>query len=76
VLDQGGKVVDGKALNFYYGEFFHYANNFSVPKPGTYTLRAALQPPTFLRHGEKNDTPALAEGATATFTDVDLKPEK
>jgi Fe2+ transport protein len=76
IVDAGGTVVEGKPLNFYYGEFFHYANNFTVPKAGTYTLRAALQPPTFLRHGEKGETPALAEGATATFTGVDLKPEK
>ncbi|HEU4423421.1 MAG TPA: hypothetical protein VFR67_12895, partial [Pilimelia sp.] len=29
VVDATGKVVDGKPLNFYYGEFFHYANNFT-----------------------------------------------
>jgi hypothetical protein len=76
VIDEAGKVVDAKPLNFLYGEFFHYANNFVVPKAGKYTLRATLQPPTFLRHGEKTDTPALAEGGTATFTGVELKPEK
>jgi len=76
VVDAAGKVVDAKPLNFYYGEFYHYANNFSVPQAGNYTLKATLQPPTFLRHGEKGETPALAEGATATFTGVGLKPEK
>lgn len=74
VLDAAGTVVDAKALNFYYGEFFHYAHNFTVPKAGTYSLRATLAAPTFLRHGEKGQTPALAEGATATFTDVRLQP--
>lgn len=75
VVDSSGKVVDAKPLNFYYAEFFHYANNFAVPQPGTYTLKAAIQPPTFLRHGEQGETPALAEGATATFPNVELKPE-
>jgi hypothetical protein len=68
--------VDGKDLNFYYGEFFHYANNFSVPKAGTYKLRATLGAPTFLRHGEEKDTPALAQGATVTFDNVTLQPEE
>ena len=73
VVDAAGTVVEGKALNFYYGKFFHYANNFSIPKAGTYTLRAKLGPPTFLRHGEANEEPALAHGAEATFTGVELK---
>jgi hypothetical protein len=73
IVDAAGAVVDGKALNFYYGEFFHYANNFSIPKAGTYTLRAKLGAPTFLRHGEANEEPALAQGAEATFTGVELK---
>ena len=32
--------------------------------------------PTFLRHGEKDHPPALAEGTTVTFTGVELKPAK
>lgn len=75
VLDAAGNVVDSKALNFYYAEFFHYANNFSIPQAGTYTLRAKLDPPTFLRHGEEAEQPALAEGAEVTFTGVELKTE-
>lgn len=75
VVDATGTVVDGKDLNFYYAEFFHYANNFAIPKPGSYTLRAKLEPPTFLRHGERGEQPALADGAQATFTGVELKPE-
>lgn len=72
VLDDTGHVVDSKKLNFYYSAFYHYANNFSVPESGTYSLRAKLDPPTFLRHGEQNEPPALSTGATATFDDVDL----
>lgn len=72
VLDATGHVVDSKKLNFYYSAFFHYANNFSVPRSGTYSLRATLEAPTFLRHGEEGEAPALSRGATATFDGVDL----
>ena len=60
VLDDGGHVVDSKELNFYYSTFFHYANNFSVPESGAYSLRAKLDAATFLRHGEQNEAPALS----------------
>jgi hypothetical protein len=73
VVDAAGTVVDSKQLNFYYSEFFHYANNFSIPQAGTYTLRARLDPPTFLRHGEPTEPAALAEGAQVSFTGVELK---
>lgn len=75
VLDANGQVVDAKTLNFYYAEFFHYANNFSVPTAGRYTLRATLAPPTFLRHGEQGEQPPLSEGAIVEFRDVGLRPE-
>lgn len=75
VVDAAGTVVDAKPLNFYYAEFFHYANNFAIPQAGSYTLKATIEAPPFLRHGEQGETPALAEGATATFTGVELKPE-
>jgi hypothetical protein len=72
VIDGNGTVVQEQELNFYYSTFFHYANNFSVPEPGTYTLRATLDPPPFNRHGEEKDGPALAEGVTVAFEDVEL----
>jgi hypothetical protein len=75
VLDPSGEVVDRKKLDFFYAEFFHYAQNFSIPRNGRYTLRATLEPPTFLRHGEENETPALSEGATVEFDDVLLERE-
>lgn len=74
ILDAAGNVVQAKDLNFYYSTFFHYANNFSVPQAGKYTLRATVQAPTFLRHSETPEAP-LAEGAQVTFPDVELKPE-
>jgi len=73
ILDSSGRVVQAKHLNFYYSEFFHYANNFSVSGPGRYTLRATLGVPTFLRHGEQGQTPPLAQGTTVQFTDVEIK---
>ena len=52
-----------------------YANNFTVPEAGTYTLRATLGVPAFNRHGEESDTPALAKGTTVEFKDVELTKE-
>lgn len=75
VIDAKGKVVQAQNLNFYHAEFFHYANNFSIPTAGKYTLRATLQPPTFLRHGASGEKPALSETVTATFDNVALKAE-
>ena len=75
LVDEKGAVVDEQRLNFYYSAFFHYANNFSVPADGSYTLRATLGAPTFLRHGEESEQPALTEGATVTFEDVELTRE-
>jgi hypothetical protein len=72
VLDGSGKVVDARSLNFYYAEFFHYANNFAIPTPGRYTLRATLDAPKFPRHGESTDTPPLSTGVTVEFSDVEL----
>ena len=75
VVDADGKVVQRMKLNFYYSTFFHYANNFTVPEAGTYTLRANLGVPAFNRHGEEAETPALTEGATVEFTGVELTTE-
>lgn len=74
IVDGNGQVVDAKALNFYYAEFFHYANNFSVPEAGSYTLRATLEAPPFLRHGAQGADPALTEGAEVEFPNVQLDP--
>ena len=67
VLDGSGNEIDTKPLRFYRGEFYHYANNFSLPESGTYTLRAEIAPPTFLRHeteeaeGKVFTEPVMAE---------------
>lgn len=75
VLDGEGTVVDEKELHFLHSTFFHYANNFEIPKEGEYTLRATLGSPTFFRHGEEGEDPALAEGTTVEFTGVELTHE-
>jgi hypothetical protein len=75
VVDADGKVVQRKKLNIYYSTFFHYANNFTVPEGGTYTLRANLGVPAFNRHGERAETPALTEGVTVDFPGVELNTE-
>ena len=72
VVDADGQVVDEKELNFLHSTFFHYANNFEVPEDGTYTLRATLGAPSFARHGEQGDEPALSEGTEVEFEDVEL----
>ncbi len=75
VVDADGKVVDEKQLHFLYSTFFHYANNFEVPEDGKYTLRATLGEPTFARHGDEGEKPALAEGTEVEFKDVELTHE-
>jgi len=76
VLDSTGAAVDAKDLEFFSAEFFHYANNFSVPEAGEYTLRASLQPPQYNRHGESLDELTLLEPVTATFEGVRLDPSE
>lgn len=73
VVAADGSVVQTKELQPFYAEFFHYANNFSVPTPGTYTLRATVEAPTFLRHGEEGEDAALSQGATVSFPGVKLE---
>jgi hypothetical protein len=57
VLDAGGKRIERKRLHAYYAEFFHYADNFSIPSRGEYTLRATIEPPPLRRHGEEREGP-------------------
>lgn len=76
VLDAAGEQVARQRLPMYYAEFFHYANNFAIPRDGEYTLRATLGAPDLRRHGEEGKPPPLAEGATATFRGVPLEREE
>jgi hypothetical protein len=76
VLDAQGDRVASEKLPMYYAEFLHYANNFAIPRDGEYTLRAKIAPPQLRRHGDQDDDPALAEGATVTFDNVELTKEQ
>jgi Fe2+ transport protein len=77
VLDGSGSEVDRKPLSFYRGEFYHYANNFSLPESGTYTLRAEIAPPTFLRHEtDEAEGKVFTEPVTAEFENVQIDTEE
>ncbi|MCA1707635.1 MAG: iron transporter [Actinobacteria bacterium] len=76
VLDAQGERVARKSLTPYYAEFFHYAENFSIPEARDYTLRAEIEPPDLRRHGEEQGDPALADGAEVEFENVRLEPEE
>jgi len=76
VLDAQGKRVARKPLAPYYAEFFHYADNFSIPEAGDYRLRATIGPPDLRRHGEEQEGPALAERAEVEFESVRLEPKE
>jgi Fe2+ transport protein len=77
VLDGSGNEIDTKPLRFYRGEFYHYANNFSLPESETYTLRAEIAPPTFLRHEtEEAEGKVFTEPVTAEFENVQISTEE
>ncbi|TCJ15591.1 hypothetical protein E0L93_12245 [Rubrobacter taiwanensis] len=74
VLDESGREVESKELEFYYGEFYHYANNFSLPESGTYTLKVDLEPPRFNRHGsEDGEGKVFTQAATVEFEGVEIE---
>ena len=76
VLDESGNEVDSKPLRFYRGEFYHYANNFSLPGSGAYTLRAEIAPPTFLRHEtDEAQGRVFTDPVTAEFENVEIDTE-
>jgi len=75
VVDSTGRVVDAKPLEFLHSTFFHYANNFSVPAAGRYTLRATIGRPGFARHAEPGEAPVLDKGTTVEFSGVELRPK-
>ena len=77
ILNESGEEIESKPLEFYRGEFYHYANNFSLPESGTYTLRAELNPPGFRRHGtEEGEGKVFTEAVTAEFDNVEISIEE
>ncbi|MDQ4062953.1 MAG: iron transporter [Actinomycetota bacterium] len=76
ILDESGKEIESKPLEFYRGEFYHYANNFSLPESGAYTLKAELNPPSFRRHEtEENEGKVFTEAVTTEFDNVEINIE-
>ena len=76
VLNESGEEVDSKPLQFYRGEFYHYANNVGLPESGAYTLKAEMQPPTFLRHEtEDREGRVLTEPLVVEFDNVEISTE-
>ena len=77
ILNEAGEEIERKPLELYRGEFYHYANNFSLPGSGTYTLRAELNPPGFRRHdaGEAEGK-VFTEAATVEFDNVQIDTEE
>ncbi len=76
VLDEQGERVDEKRLSPYYAEFFHYADNFSLPEAGEHALRARVEAPNLRRHGEESEGPRLSEGVEVEFDGVRIDPEE
>lgn len=76
-LNEAGEVVESKPLEFYRGEFYHYANNFGLPGSGTYALRAEIEPPAFLRHGtEEGEGRVLTKPVVVEFESVEIDTEE
>lgn len=76
ILNEEGEPVGSKPLSFYRGEFYHYANNFSVPGSGEYTLEAEIEPPSFLRHGaEDGEGKVFTEPVSVEFENVEITVE-
>jgi hypothetical protein len=81
VAERGGSTTSGdwtvnyivEAAEPWFEQHGHHRHAF--PDAGTYTLRATLGAPGFNRHGEETEGPALAEGVTVEFPDVELGPQ-
>ena len=77
ILNESGEEIENKPLECYWGEFYHYANNFSLPESGTYTLRAELNPPGFRRHDAgETEGKVFTEAVTAEFDNVEISIEE
>lgn len=77
VYTEEGDKVGSKPLEFYSAEFYHYANNFSLPASGEYTLEAEIAPPTFRRHGEENgEGKNFTKPVTVKFENVEISTEE
>lgn len=77
IRDEEGELVTSKPLDLYYSEFYHYANNFTLPESGEYTLVAEISPPTFERHGsEEGEGKVFTEPVIVEFVNVEIDTEE
>ncbi len=70
--DDGKEHGTQKLPLLWHPYLYHYGRNFRVPADGTYKLRVRFDPPTFMRHDEKNGHRFL-EGVDTTFEDVKIE---
>lgn len=74
IIDASGKEVATLHLPFlWHPTMYHYGRDFHVPGAGKYTVRVAIDAPTFPRHDKVNGK-RYAQPVTAEFTGVDIKP--
>ena len=70
--EDGTEVGPTEVPFLWHPGLFHYGQNLEVPGDGTYTIDVEIEPPTFMRHDEKNGD-RYAETVEVTFEDVDVE---
>lgn len=77
VTDGSGTEIESKPLSFYYADFYHYANNFSIPEKGSYTLTVEFSSPEFRRHGDADgEGRVFTEPVQIEFDSVEIDPQE
>jgi Fe2+ transport protein len=72
VIDTDGKEHGThKQPLLWHPYLYHYGRNWVVPGDGTYKLRVRFDPPSFMRHDEKNGK-RFVEGVDMTFDNVKI----
>lgn len=73
LLDDHGEQVGTERMPFLWHPWlYHYGKNWTIPGPGSYTLRVRIEPPEFMRHDEKNGRRYPSE-VVVEFPDVALE---
>lgn len=73
LLDPDGKEVGTHEQPLlWHPMIYHYGRNWQVPADGAYTLRAHIEPPTFMRHDEVNGQRFL-EAVDVEFNNVKME---
>jgi hypothetical protein len=73
VVDSDGEEVGTEAMPFLWHPWlYHYGRNWEIPGDGAYTLRVRIEPPSFMRHDEKNGH-RYADEVVVAFEGVELE---